>query len=74
MINAKAAGLVMHIYTLRPENAFLPTILKKSPVTDGTVRGDSVTEIQAFLQAGVDGFFTDDSAVGKEAIRTFIKK
>ena len=72
--NAKAAGLVVHIYTLRPENAFLPANLKKVPVTDNTVRGDSITEIQTFLQAGVDGFFTDDSAVGREAIRTFVKK
>lgn len=72
--NAKAAGLTVHIYTLRPENNFLPTNLKKAPVTDGTVRGDSITEIQTFLQAGIDGFFTDDSAVGKEAIRTFVKK
>jgi glycerophosphoryl diester phosphodiesterase len=72
--NAKAAGLAVHIYTLRPENAFLPTSLKKAPITDGTLRGDSVTEIQTFLQTGIDGFFTDDSAVGKEAIRTFVKK
>lgn len=72
--NAKAAGLAVHIYTLRPENNFLPTALKKAPVTDITVRGDSVTEIQTFLQAGIDGFFTDDSAVGREAIRTFVKK
>nr|WP_315207456.1 glycerophosphodiester phosphodiesterase [uncultured Albidiferax sp.] len=72
--NAKAAGLAVHIYTLRPENNFLPTSLKKAPTTDPTVRGDSVTEIQTFLQTGIDGFFTDDPAVGKEAIRTFVKK
>ena len=64
----------MHVYTLRPENAFLPASLKKAPTTDNTLRGDSITEIQAFLQAGVDGFFTDDSAAGREAIRTFVKK
>lgn len=72
--NAKAAGLSVHIYTLRPENAFLPATLKKPPATDSTVRGDSITEIQTFLQAGIDGFFSDDSAVGREAIRTFVKK
>ena len=72
--NAKTANLFTHINTLRPENNFLPTNLKKAPVTDNTARGDSVTEIQAFLQAGVDGFFTDDSAVGRTAIRTFVKK
>ena len=72
--NAKAANLITHIYTLRPENAFLPTNLKRAPTTDNTLRGDSVTEIQTFLQAGIDGFFTDDSAVGRTAIRTFVKK
>ena len=72
--NAKAAGLAVHIYTLRPENNFLPIALKKAPVTDITLRGDSITEIQTFLQVGIDGFFTDDPAVGREAIRTFVKK
>ena len=72
--NAKAANLLIHIYTLRPENNFLPATLKKAPATDNTLRGDSVTEIQTFLQAGIDGFFTDDSAVGRTAIGTFVKK
>ena len=72
--NAKAANLLIHIYTLRPENNFLPATLKKAPATDNTLRGDSVTEIQTFLQAGIDGFFADDSAVGRTAIGTFVKK
>ena len=72
--NAKAAGLSVHIYTLRPENNFLPTNLKMAPITNIALRGDSITEIQTFLKAGVDGFFTDDSVVGRQAIQTFIKK
>lgn len=72
--HAKNAGLLVHAYTLRPENAFLPANLKRFPATDNTLRGDSTTEIQAFLQAGIDGFFTDDSALGREAIRTFVKR
>ena len=48
---AHAAGLAVHIWTLRPENAFLPAGLKKAPTTDGTVRGDSVAEITACLPA-----------------------
>ena len=72
--NAKAANLITHIYTLRPENAFLPANLKAAPVADNAVRGDSVTEIQTYLQAGIDGFFTDDSAVGRTAIRTFVRR
>ena len=74
MANAKAANLITHIYTLRPENAFLPANLKAAPVADNAVRGDSVTEIQTYLQAGIDGFFTDDSAVGRTAIRTFVRR
>ena len=66
--DAHALNLAVHIWTLRPENAFLPAAYKKAPTTDNTVRGDSVSEVQAFLKAGVDGFFTDDSAVGRLAV------
>jgi len=66
--DAHALNLAVHIWTLRPENAFLPAAYKKAPTTDNTVRGDSVSEIQTFLKAGVDGFFTDDSAVGRLAV------
>lgn len=68
---ARAEGLAVHIWTLRPENAFLPAGLKKAPVTDGTLRGDSVAEITAYLRAGIDGFFTDDPAVGRAAVQAF---
>ena len=68
---AHAAGLAVHIWTLRPENAFLPLGLKTAPVTDGLVRGDSMAEITAYLRAGIDGFFTDDSAVGRAAVQAF---
>lgn len=68
---AHAAGLAVHIWTLRPENAFLPASLKKAPATDATLRGDSVAEILAYLRAGVDGVFTDDPAVGRAAVAAF---
>lgn len=68
---ARAAGLAVHIWTLRPENAFLPAGLKKVPATDATLRGDSAAEIAAYLRAGVDGFFTDDPAVGRAAVQAF---
>lgn len=68
---AHAAGLAVHIWTLRPENAFLPASLKKAPATDATLRGDSVAEIVAYLRAGMDGFFTDDPAVGRAAVAAF---
>jgi glycerophosphoryl diester phosphodiesterase len=31
----------------------------------------SVTEIQAYLKSGIDGFFTDDPAIGRRAVDTF---
>lgn len=68
---ARAQGLGVHIWTLRPENAFLPPGLRKAPATDGTVRGDSLAEIRAYLRAGIDGFFTDDPAVGRAAVHAF---
>ncbi|WP_020203203.1 glycerophosphodiester phosphodiesterase [Cupriavidus sp. WS] len=68
--NAHAAGLLVHPYTFRPENSFLPRGLHtggddatRSP--DGMVR-----EVQVFLAAGVDGVFTDDPALGRRAVDT----
>ena len=69
---ARAAGLGVHIWTLRPENAFLPAGLKKAPASDATQRGDSAAEIMAYLRAGIDGFFTDDPAVGRAAVQAFM--
>ena len=66
--NAQAAGLVVHPWTLRPENAFLPANLKKPPTANGAQRGDARAEMDAFLATGIDGIFTDDPAVGRAAI------
>ncbi|MBS0291148.1 MAG: glycerophosphodiester phosphodiesterase [Proteobacteria bacterium] len=69
--NAKAAGLKVHSWTFRPENNFLPASLKGAPVSDPNARGNSVAEIQAYLKAGLDALFTDDSAVGRQAVDSF---
>jgi len=55
--NAHAAGLKVHPYTFRAENAFLPTNLRNgdSPAD----RGDIEADIRAFLDAGIDGLFID---------------
>ena len=68
--NAHNAGLVVHPYTFRPENTFLPPSLRSGADSTRNVSG-SIEEIQAFLRAGVDGFFTDDPAVGRQAVSTF---
>jgi glycerophosphoryl diester phosphodiesterase len=54
---AHAAGLMVHVWTLRAENEFLPPDLKSS--ADPAARGDMAREIRGLLDAGVNGFFSD---------------
>jgi glycerophosphoryl diester phosphodiesterase len=63
--DAHAAGLLVHVWTLRAENAFLPTELRKG--TDPAGIGDMDREAALFLQAGVDGYFTDHPRRGVAA-------
>jgi glycerophosphoryl diester phosphodiesterase len=54
---ARAKGLGIHVWTLRAENEFLPVDLRSSG--DAAALGDLKTEIQALLDAGITGFFSD---------------
>ncbi len=63
--DAHAAGLLVHAYTFRRENQFLPAELRSSQDPNGI--GDLVTEIRTFVAAGLDGFFTDNPDLGREA-------
>jgi glycerophosphoryl diester phosphodiesterase len=58
--DAHAAGLAVHVWTFRPENYFLPAELRNGD--DLTARGNAAREIGAYLQAGIDGFFSDSVA------------
>ncbi|MDY0962331.1 glycerophosphodiester phosphodiesterase [Massilia sp. CFBP9026] len=66
--DARAAGLAIHVWTMRPENPFLPTGLRAAPIASPSQRGDAAGEIRAYLEAGVDAVFTDDPATGRTAI------
>ncbi len=57
--DAHKAGLDVHIWTVRRENIFLPLEFRSNdnPADIGNV----VEEIQAFVDAGVDGLFTDNT-------------
>jgi glycerophosphoryl diester phosphodiesterase len=59
---AHAAGLLVHPYTFRAENQFLPVNLRTSTVP--TEYGRAIDEQVAYLRAGVDGLFTDQPDVG----------
>lgn len=54
---ARKAGLAVHVWTFRPENAFLPADMQGAGGPSG--RGHAMAELRAFLAAGVDGIFSD---------------
>lgn len=60
--DAHAAGLKVHAYTFRAENHFLPVDLRSGP--DPQQLGDLESELKAYLNAGLDGFFTDHADFG----------
>jgi len=61
--DAHAAGLLVHPYTFRDENTFLPADLRKGE--DPADFGDALTEQRRFWETGIDGMFADqpDTAV-----------
>jgi glycerophosphoryl diester phosphodiesterase len=65
--DAHRAGLVVHPYTFRVENSFLPAEFDSSAAQ--TDSGNLFGEIAAYRKAGIDGLFTDntDIAVAQEA-------
>lgn len=72
--DAHTAGLKVHPYTFRPENNFLPTPLKCSQDKPAErCPTGALKEFEAYFKAGVDGVFTDDPALGREAVNNFEK-
>ena len=62
---AHAAGLRVHPWTFRAENYFLPAGLWRG--INPRAHGRFSDEIRAYLEAGVDGFFTDFPDIGVAA-------
>ena len=61
--DAHAAGLLVHPYTFRNENAFLPLELRRG--SEPAAWGNAIAEYEQFFGLGVDGLFSDypDTAV-----------
>lgn len=55
--DAHAAGLVVHPWTFRVENRYLPADLRTGSTPEG--HGDLDAELRAFLDTGIDGLFSD---------------
>ncbi|NJQ01463.1 glycerophosphodiester phosphodiesterase [Streptomyces zingiberis] len=55
--DAHRAGLVVHPYTMRNENTFLPADFRKG--TDPARYGDAFGALAVWFATGIDGLFTD---------------
>jgi glycerophosphoryl diester phosphodiesterase len=62
---AHAAGLAVHPWTIRAENAFLPKSLQRG--TSPADHGDATAVVKALYAAGVDGVFSDFTALAVRA-------
>ncbi|GAA3916825.1 glycerophosphodiester phosphodiesterase [Streptomyces gulbargensis] len=56
--DAHARGLILHPYTHRNENAFLPADFRRG--TDPAAYGDSFGALKRYLETGIDGIFSDN--------------
>ncbi len=63
--DAHRSGLVVHVFTLRRENQFMARNFRIG--TDPNAVGDLAAEVRAFLDAGVDGLFSDNPDVAVSA-------
>ena len=69
--DAHARGLAVHGWTFRAESQFLPAELARgsSPAAPGDMAG----QLRVFLEAGMDGFFTDHPDLGRELLTQMTK-
>ncbi|MEO7050746.1 MAG: glycerophosphodiester phosphodiesterase, partial [Rhodanobacter sp.] len=66
--DAHAAGLEVHAYTFRPENQFLAKEFWQGEDPCTFNRAGLIAQIDAYLDTGIDAFFTDDPASGRMAV------
>jgi glycerophosphoryl diester phosphodiesterase len=59
---AHEAGLLVHAWTFRAENHFLPVPLRSGP--NPADFGDLAQELTSYLKAGLDGVFIDQPILG----------
>ncbi|MCX4583388.1 glycerophosphodiester phosphodiesterase [Streptomyces sp. NBC_01481] len=67
--DAHAKGLILHPYTMRNENAFLPADFRRG--TDPNAYGDAFGAFKIYFETGIDGIFTDNADTGLLAAADF---
>jgi len=68
--DAHAAGLQVVTWTFRPENRFLAADFRSADGENARNPVGSIAEIRHYVATGIDGFFTDDPALGRAAVDT----
>ena len=66
--HAHQAGLRVEPWTFRPENRFLAADFRNGAGEHARNEAGSIAEIRRYLATGIDGFFTDDPALGRAAL------
>ena len=66
--DAHRAGLLVHTWTFRPENQFLAADFRSTAGANVRHDAGSIAEIRHYLSTGIDGLFSDDSALARLAI------
>lgn len=70
---AHKAGLLVGVWTFRPENQFLAADFRDGNGDAARNPAGSIAEIRRYLAAGLDAFFTDDPGLGRQAIDKFME-
>jgi glycerophosphoryl diester phosphodiesterase len=66
--DAHKAGLQVVVWTFRPENTFLAADFRNDAGPNARNDAGAVAEIRRYLETGIDGLFSDDSALARIAI------
>lgn len=70
--DAHAQGLILHPYTMRNENTFLPADFRRG--TDPNAYGDAFGAFRTYFETGIDGIFTDNADTGLLARADFVSR
>ena len=65
---AHRAGLLVGVWTFRPENQFLAADFRDGAGPTARNPAGSLAEMKRYLATGLDAIFTDDPALGRQAI------
>lgn len=69
--DAHAKDLILHPYTMRNENSFLPADFRVG--TDPNAYGDAFGAFKVYFEQGIDGIFTDNPDTGLLAAADFTR-